>query len=369
MDGGIAAYSFPEMAGVIEGEGELYGSMNLLETGKIRVGVDETLAIHGMLESAGTVEVLGGALRIGNGSDYHHTFHEQSTMLAEQSHLTFQGEIDSRGAIELIESTLHFRSDVFRSLKLVMQDSELESEWVGGSLSNEGTIEILPGTSAIKSELRSSAGELVIHPNAKLEVGASQPSSRQLHDLQSISLANNSEAAFYGSTFIMESLAVELSESNLERPSLVNVASLYVSGSFALEADAIRSIAVGQTYKVIESDRLDGSFNDYTLSELPGALGFLPEVTNTTLSLRVIDTATELPGDFNADGRVDAADYTVWRDGLPGGRFELDHLVWRKNYGRELAGNATSVPEPATLAPMLIALLSVCRLRRATEVG
>ena len=57
-----------------------------------------------------------------------------------------------------------------------------------------------------------------------------------------------------------------------------------------------------------------------------------------------------LPGDFNGDGRVDAADYVKWRksDGSPFG-----YNTWRTHFGT--AGGAgsgfaaSSVPEPATL--------------------
>lgn len=58
-----------------------------------------------------------------------------------------------------------------------------------------------------------------------------------------------------------------------------------------------------------------------------------------------------LPGDYNLDGRVDAADYTVWRDQLgatgvihftgPDGNgdgevTQDDYVVWRNNYGATL---------------------------------
>lgn len=55
-----------------------------------------------------------------------------------------------------------------------------------------------------------------------------------------------------------------------------------------------------------------------------------------------------LAGDYNEDGTVDAADYTVWRDGpaLP-----ADYLVWKQNFGAGGTSggarlSATPVPEP-----------------------
>ena len=82
--------------------------------------------------------------------------------------------------------------------------------------------------------------------------------------------------------------------------------------------------------------------------------------------------APSLPGDFNHDGTVDAADYVVWRKN-PGGIYtQNDFNTWRANFGATLgvgsgaAGSASAnatVPEPATLL-MLIVTAAGIRLRR-----
>ena len=43
---------------------------------------------------------------------------------------------------------------------------------------------------------------------------------------------------------------------------------------------------------------------------------------------------TVLAGDFNLDNVVDAADYTLWRDGL-GTTYTPAELVWKANFGRD----------------------------------
>jgi hypothetical protein len=84
--------------------------------------------------------------------------------------------------------------------------------------------------------------------------------------------------------------------------------------------------------------------------------------------------ATDAPvtiGDFNGDGSVNAADYTVWRDNLNGNESVLggagdgsgivdagDYTLWKGNYGGGGASFATAVPEPASTL-MLIAALGV----------
>ena len=71
--------------------------------------------------------------------------------------------------------------------------------------------------------------------------------------------------------------------------------------------------------------------------------------------------STSLPGDFNRDGRVDAADYTIWRSGLGGKYTPADYQIWKSNFGRTASAstNASAIPEPTTLASLLT-LLSLC---------
>ncbi|WP_197526760.1 PQQ-dependent sugar dehydrogenase [Botrimarina colliarenosi] len=88
-----------------------------------------------------------------------------------------------------------------------------------------------------------------------------------------------------------------------------------------------------------------------------------------------------LRGDYNQDGVVDAADYTVWRDsvvaqdgaadgsgpnGVPDGVVDqFDYDLWRTHYGASLADVATlAVPEPGALLLMTLASIRTCPRRR-----
>jgi hypothetical protein len=82
-------------------------------------------------------------------------------------------------------------------------------------------------------------------------------------------------------------------------------------------------------------------------------------------------------GDYNDDGVVNAADYTVWRDAAPtavlpneevspGGTDIADYLYWAERYGATDTGlPATAIPEPTTTLLMLaaIAVANVSRRR------
>lgn len=56
-----------------------------------------------------------------------------------------------------------------------------------------------------------------------------------------------------------------------------------------------------------------------------------------------------LAGDYNDDGIVDAADYTVWRDGGSPDSSQAGYDTWAANYGATAPSAATSVPEPTAV--------------------
>jgi hypothetical protein len=78
------------------------------------------------------------------------------------------------------------------------------------------------------------------------------------------------------------------------------------------------------------------------------------------------------PGDFNADGAVDAADYDLWRstfgaqsrlaaDGNLDGRVDTaDYVIWRTALEQGGSGTAVAIPEPSVLA--MLQILSVIPL-------
>ena len=94
------------------------------------------------------------------------------------------------------------------------------------------------------------------------------------------------------------------------------------------------------------------------------------------------DIEFPLTGDYNDDGRVDAADYTVWRDaegslvelpnrapGITGPVSADDYGVWVDNFGEfsldaPEPGPATGVPEPTTVALVLLGFAGTSALRQ-----
>ncbi|QDU88921.1 hypothetical protein Pla175_23050 [Pirellulimonas nuda] len=73
-----------------------------------------------------------------------------------------------------------------------------------------------------------------------------------------------------------------------------------------------------------------------------------------------------IPGDYNGDNAVDAADYTVWRDGNSPDSTQAGYDLWKANFGKPAiaAVGSASVPEPASLAIFGLALAAVPAIRR-----
>lgn len=80
---------------------------------------------------------------------------------------------------------------------------------------------------------------------------------------------------------------------------------------------------------------------------------------STEAWVATLEAVAALPGDFNNDRSVDAADYTTWRDGLGGAFTHADYETWRNNFGRTLEGASSStVPEPTSFWALVLAALA-----------
>lgn len=118
-----------------------------------------------------------------------------------------------------------------------------------------------------------------------------------------------------------------------------------------------------------------------------GHLYFSSQKTNTTMTVNLSELSIEvealanLPGDFNEDGSVDAADYTIWRDNLGntvtpytegdadgnGIVDNADYDLWVTNYGATSASTSSkinAVPEPISMLLFLFGLFSYATLYR-----
>lgn len=160
---------------------------------------------------------------------------------------------------------------------------------------------------------------------------------------------------------------------------------LAISGSVLLEGDLRLTLVdsysplQGDAFELITAAVVEGEFDNVELSTsmLDEKLTF-KIVYESQRVLAVV--APILDGDYNADGMVDAADYTVWRDsfgltvvpysGADGDGDGIvnqdDYQLWANNYGAviPLAGASLSVPEPSSASLLLMFLARASHLLR-----
>ncbi|QDT69078.1 Arylsulfatase [Planctomycetes bacterium MalM25] len=129
------------------------------------------------------------------------------------------------------------------------------------------------------------------------------------------------------------------------------------------------SPSAGTVFKVLDFASLSGDFDSVTLPALAEGLAW-----STTGLLTSGEIAVILPGDYNDDGLVDAADYSVWRDnqGSSAGTLPNDadggvigaaqYATWVSNYGATTPASVTTqaLPEPSTA--LLLAAITMASL-------
>lgn len=177
-------------------------------------------------------------------------------------------------------------------------------------------------------------------------------------------------------------------------------------GGDSIQADAdwqiiqtidLSAVSAGWHYLGVDYDPATGNvvakfdaqtFNFSTITNLLGTfyVGYrenLPGVSGSgvgrppTYDLYVAAPAG-VPGDYNGNGTVDAADYVLWRNGGPllnevdtlGTVDSADYTAWRAQFGKTAGSGSglggANVPEPAAMTLLVIGLLAATA-RRATR--
>jgi hypothetical protein len=109
------------------------------------------------------------------------------------------------------------------------------------------------------------------------------------------------------------------------------------------------------------SGGIAGAFDQLELPTLEDGLWWHVQYAANEVRAMVDDV---MPGDFNRDGNVDAADYVAW---AKNGGHQSGFNYWRANFGSSIGGGSASLanaPEPAA-AWMLLCAMTVGALLRA----
>ena len=142
----------------------------------------------------------------------------------------------------------------------------------------------------------------------------------------------------------------------------------------------------GDTYNILDwTGSLSGTFSSLQLPALYGGLGW----NLSQLYLAGTLSIGGVLGDYNGNGVVDAADYTVWRNAL--GRTgsglaadgngdkavtQADYVVWKTNFGQHAGSGSAAdsppsvaVPEPGSLQLILLSVIASWELADSTSLG
>ena len=175
----------------------------------------------------------------------------------------------------------------------------------------------------------------------------------------------------------------------IELASTLSFDQLDVTGSVMLDGVLEVSLAdgfmpnVNDSFDILDWGSRTGTFSTLYLQPLDAGL-----VWNTSQLYTdgVLSVAAAVPGDYNSDNTVDAADYVLWRKnvGAPAGTLPNDidggtigpsqYNTWRANFGKPFGAGTgdtanlptqEAVPEPSSLMLLIIAAAGMyLRLRR-----
>ncbi len=134
------------------------------------------------------------------------------------------------------------------------------------------------------------------------------------------------------------------------------------------------------TYAIFGSDEAPLTGSDYTLNFGLHLAGTGVSGGGGVGGFQLVEVTTTGPlGDYNGDGMVDAADYTVWRDNVGGDGSTLqnrdpgqtgpvdsgDYDFWKSQFGQVGAVSLASAETAAVPEPSGFALITVCLIAAA----
>lgn len=198
---------------------------------------------------------------------------------------------------------------------------------------------------------------------------AGQPIATNMHFDSDLSLTGNSE------------IRLDIAAGGLADKLVVDGQITLINATLSVGKVGDGQLAAGDVYDLLDTPTLNGEFESIVLPMLEAGLMWNIAALTTTGEI-----AVSIVGDYNGDGSVDAADYTVWRsalndqvtaftgaDGNGDGLVDAsDYQVWIANYGNDIASLSqasalASVPEPVSSSLSFIAMMLGAMFRARSQ--
>jgi probable HAF family extracellular repeat protein len=354
----ISAQSQVINTGVIRGSGTFEAPLQ--NSGEVRVAAGESLLVIGTTpfhSNFGKIEAIGGSME-------------------------FAGALTNNANVGLItggNATYRFRNGLTNNGSLMLS---FGTNNVSGDITNSGTGKIVVAGGAAATFYDDvtqngtlqvikvgSTNSVAVFAGAFIGSGGSSGGG-DIFFLGDLRPGNSPASVTFGNNVAFASsatLSVEIGGTNQG----TGYDHLNITGDLAL--DGVLEVALingfipsaGQSFNILDWGTLTGSFAAINLPSLAG-LTWNTSALYTTGALSVGQ-----PGDFNANGVVDAADYVVWRKRNGS---QAEYNTWRSNFGLpagsgsgSAAGVQAAVPEPAAFVILMFAAAGSClrRLRTA----
>ncbi|TWT32305.1 hypothetical protein KOR34_40670 [Posidoniimonas corsicana] len=404
-------------------EGGHSASDNVLEVatfenrllGQVRVGAGQSLRVLATINATdlapdapemlvggnhGVIEVIGD--QVSGRADFEY-IHEYDTSLdaaifaslaIRDPHVFYNaGEITDPGKIVAHEANLRFRTGLWNAGEVAFTGGDnlvtgrVMNAWDATNSEPGGAISISNGSYVTFEDTVTNDGTITLSDNSGamflggLDDGTTtRPAYSGVGDLNIVSTGDVHVAGdfFLGDPDSLAPLGGTL-RLYVEDFTVDGYSHLVVEGDGDFSAGGIATIEIlgNAMGPLTVGDAIDlitvlgtANFTGTTIQSLvataPGTV-LVTDTSGPALTLIVASAIGALAGDFNGDGVVDAADYTVWRDNLGGddaiffgnsnndGVIDAaDYAIWTGNYGSVLAAPAPSaglgvVPEPAAL--------------------
>jgi T5SS/PEP-CTERM-associated repeat protein/probable HAF family extracellular repeat protein len=364
--------------GLIRGTGTLSADLINHAGGEIRVADGESLFVSGSVHSNdGKIELISGSLEfVGPLTNTPDT----GLITGRTATLRFRDGLINNGAVALSTGISDVSGDITNNGNLIVSGRATVTFY--DDVENNGVINLAVGSMAVffggfAGNGVGGAGEIFLE-------GDTRPG------MSPGTMSFGGDVRFGISSSLQIELAGRESESQHDLLEIAGTAALGGALDVSL-IDGFMPLA-GDRFEIVSAGAgLSGAFATQDLPALGERLMWDIQYGADSITLTVVSIG--LPGDYNQNGVVDAADYVVWRrsvgqagaglaaDGDGNKRIDSgDYSIWRAHFGqttgsaagggsRETAADWFAVPETFALAQWAICLAILLVVRKPTPRG